>query len=264
MTRTKQPWKELSPLSEQRVDSMIERVRSAGRALGDRDVSKLATAAYSSLMEETNWQLRQILTQIHTEVDLGLDEGEGLSRERAERVLQAVDRATTVVDACLDRNEITKRFIRLTPEPFDLGQAMRSYLEHNGFLEEGETVRFPVEPAPIEGDRIRLVNALGYLFDRFYQVAEPGETVVGDLRWEEDEIRGFVGLDPSHLSADVLIEDLSKPLVVEDLRFDVPLARAIVERHGGLVFVDQRGETATGFGFTLPALDPGIRREETP
>ncbi len=248
----------LSEVSNERVTEIIEGIRSAGRELGEWDLMKLSSAAYSNLMEQTNWELRQILTQIQNEVELGLHEGsdaEGLTRERAESVLGSVERATNVVDACLDRNEVTKRFIRLTPEPFDLGQAMRSYLEHNGFLAPEQRVRFHAEPAPVEGDRVRLIQALGHLFDRFWTVRRDAERVVGELGWRGEQIEGFVGLEPSHVSTDVLIDELSRPLVVEDLRFDIPMARAIVERHRGLVFVDEPTEDTVGFAFTLPALE---------
>lgn len=37
--------------------------------------------------------------------------------------------------------------------------------------------------------------------------------------------------------------------------FDLPLARAIIEQHRGVVYVHETDAGAVGFGFTLPALD---------
>lgn len=254
----------LSPLSDERIQSIIERVRSAGRELGEHDLMKLSSAAYSNLMEETNWQLRQILTQLQNEIELGLREDAtrpGLTEARARKVLEGIHRATRVLDAGLDRNEVTKRFIRLTPEPFDLGQAWRLYLDKNGYLQEGQPVRFPTDPAPVEGDRVRLIQAIAQLFDRFYNDRQEGETVVGSLEWSGGQVEGFVGLSNAHLTTDVLIDELSRPLVVADLRFDLPLARAIFERHGGLVYVQEPEPGTVGFAFMVPAIDSGWDRE---
>jgi light-regulated signal transduction histidine kinase (bacteriophytochrome) len=52
------------------------------------------------------------------------------------------------------------------------------------------------------------------------------------------------------------MEEMHAPMNIEDVGIEVAYIRAVLERHGGSLFVATAGETSAGFGFTLPLGGP--------
>lgn len=235
-----------------------ERAELIARQVSDRwhdpeDPGGLANAVYSAFVEEANLELRQILAQVGGQLELAIRRMDRTktppTMERLLGLKQSVDRASSIMETFLDRSSATKHTIRLHLEPFDLAEALEDFLVMQGM--QGK-VRYQGDPAMIHGDRAKLVDTLGHLISRFYFASREHETVTISIMCQESLIEGFVGLSPSHFEPEVLMEEIRHPLAVEDVGIDIAYTRAVLERHGGSLFVATGGEAATGFGFTLP------------
>lgn len=216
----------------------------------------MVDTAYVAVLEEAGWELRQVLTQLRGRLELAQMKGQTgqptLSVEEIGRMLEGIERASTILDVSLDRNETAKQLIPIQDEAFDLTEKLRDWLAREALDDE---IELPMEPAPVRGDPVKLPKAVGSMVEFFASEAQPGERVVGEVKWEGDKIRGFVGLSPSHMEVAKLMEQVASPLPVGALQFNLALVRAIIERHGGVLRVATWGEDAVGFGFELDALD---------
>lgn len=251
------------------TDNILERYRERTRRLvgdlleekgrkGETDASRLVDMAYAAVLEETGWELRQILTHLRTRLELAHHRGEQdqptLDLEEIEGLLGSIDRASALLEVSLDRDETAKQLIPMDAEAFDLAEALDKWMHKEGLLPHDD-LSFHIEPAPVHGDRVKLAKAIGTMAQRFLADLPPGAEVVGEVGWEDDVVRGFVGQRGGEVSPETLMNELSSPLPVGELRFDLALVRAIIERHKGTIQVHQLDDDTIGFAFELPALD---------
>lgn len=256
-TATSEPWEGLegvlSPFHDERSDRIVERVRQVAED-EDADLEALTRAAYEGLADAANEELRQIVTRLRHALQLGLmqagEDEAPISRETAGDMLEALDHAGELLDAHLTREEIAKRFLDLSEDPFQISEAVRESLRDRDLLEEVEA---DLDPAPIHGDRDRLSGAIAELVEYFSAVAGADEILV-EMSWEDDRLETFVGTRPPCVSLEELLDRMSQPPILQDAALDLPLARAIIEFHGGTVVTDAPDPDTAGFRFALPAL----------
>lgn len=256
-TATSEPWAELegvlSPFHDARSDRILERVQQVYED-EDADLETLTTAAYEGLADAANEELRQIVTRLRHALQLGLmqtgeDEGP-ITRDTAGDMLEALEHAGELLDAHLTREEIAKRFLDLSEDPFQISKAVRESLEDRDLLEE---VEMDLDPAPIRGDRERLSGAIAELVEYLARASGEG-TVLLEMSWEDDELEAFVGTRPPRIPLEELLDQMSRPPILQEADLDLPLARAILEFHGGTLVIDAPDPDTAGFRFTLPAL----------
>lgn len=243
-----------TPLSNA-AEQVVQRLASDWDHTHD-DLGRLLDTACVALAEEANHEIRQVLAQLGTELELLRSklEGDASSLERLDRMLDGIDRASHVVGTYINRSEVAKLLIRIIPEPVDLADLLRGCLDRAGASAgQAETT---LEPATIQGDRVKLATALGYLVDRFHRDAGPDQHLVVQLGANGDGVEGLIGLAPSQHAGDALIDELEAPLDIEAMNVDLPYARAVIERHGGTLYVDRFDPDGLGFGFRLPQKPP--------
>lgn len=236
-----------------RAEAVVQRVTD-NWTHDEGDVKALTDAVYHALVEEANLELRQILAHMGGQLELAQgrqSRGQpALSDEKLSGLLDAVTRASSIMDVFLDRSSAAKLIIRLDPESFDLGEAVHGFLATHNIKER---LQLSIDKAPIVADRAKLMDALGHLITRFYFAARTHEDVLLSLVNKSDgHVEGFIGLAPSHLRPEQLMEEMQTPLNVEDVGIEIAYIRAIIERHGGSFFVATAGEASAGFGFSLP------------
>lgn len=231
------------------------------------DVAGLVDQVQIALTGEANHELRQVLFQLGAQVELWLvkaKSGAGkLEPATAEKMLAAVGRAAAIVDAFLDRAEAAKLVLRLEPASFDIGGALRDLLRWNGFLDVKPPAEVHIETCAIEADRDRLMDVLAHLAARFHFARRPGERLHVSLMSQGDHVEGFIGMAGSRIPAEELLAEFDKPLRIDEMAIDIPYTRAVIERHGGTLYVAATPEGASGFGFTLPTrfhpvFSPGV------
>lgn len=238
---------------------MAHQIRQAWERSPHQDLKSLVDDVQSAFSEEANHELRQVLFQLSAQLELTLVKGKAGTAELSEaqilRMLTAVGRATSIVEAYLDRGEAAKMVIDLHRETFDLGTALQELLRWNGFLETGH-LEAHIEPVAVEGDRDHLLDVLGHMATRFHLARRDPERVRITLTDQDDHIEGFFGLSGSRITAQDLMAEFDKPLEMEDMEIDMPYTRAVLERHGGALYVAAGADNASGFGFTLPKHAP--------
>lgn len=240
---------------QQRAQALAQKVTQDWQAAHADDVRGLTDAVYRALVDEANLELRQVLAQISGQLELAqmraAKEQPAMTPQRIDDLLGAVDRASSLMEVFLDRSSAAKMVIQLDAEAFDLADAFRSHVAERGISEK---LDLNVHTSEIVADRAKLMDALGHLITRSYFSARPHERVMLQCAQVEDRVEGFIGLSPSHVGPEQLMEEMHIPLAIEDMGIDVSYARAIVERHGGVLFVATAGENAVGFGFHLPLM----------
>lgn len=238
---------------QEKAESLVHRVAQQWRADDAQDVKALTDAVRQALVEEANLELRQIFAQMGGALELAAARqrrGEPvLSDQKTRSLLEAVERASAILEIYLDPASAARLTIQIAPEPIDLGEAMRDFLRLHGLEGKVDAVLASVV---VNADGAKLMDAVGHLVTRFYFSARRHERVVVTLAEHDGRVEGFVGLTPSHLPVEQLMEEIRVPLNVEDVGIEVAYIRAMLERHGGTLFVATGGDASTGFGFTLP------------
>jgi light-regulated signal transduction histidine kinase (bacteriophytochrome) len=242
-----------------RAEEVVSRVTTNWTDEGD--VKALTDAVHHALVQEANLELRQIFAHMGGQLELAKARVErgaaAFAPEKLDALIDAVARANAIMDVYLDRSAAAKLVIRIEPEPFDLGEALHDLLRAHGIADK---VQVRMDEAVVEGDRQKLLDALGHLVTRFYFAARTHEAVVISLTDRGDgQLEGFIGLTPSHLRPEQLMEEMHLPMNVEDVGIEVAYIRAVLERHGGSLFVATAGEASAGFGFTLPLPKNEVR-----
>lgn len=218
-------------------------------------LDELLDRVCSSLAQEANHELRQILTLLSTELELAQHRSDGdevvLDADTVDRIQDALHRGTKIVGRYLARNEAAKLMIRLEREPVDVAEIAQTILLREDVDPEAAPVEIELASAPVRADREKLDTALGYLASRFWRARQPGGRFRFEVDATDDEVDGFVGIDPAPMSRGELVEKLEASLDIDALGIDIPYVRAVLERHGGSLYVDRR-EGNLGYGFELP------------
>lgn len=242
-----------------KAEEVVERVARQWRhESATDDVKALTDAVYYALVEEANLELRQILAQMGGQLEMALARAErgqaALTAEKMTSLLEGVNRASALMEVFLDRSSAAKLTIRLDVQDFDLAETFGEYLRAQNLTDK---IHAQLAPCIIRADQAKIMDALGHLVTRFYFAARSHEEVVVSLAAKDGHVEGFIGLAPSHLRPEQLMEEMHMPLNVEDVGIEVAYIRAILERHGGTFFVATAGEASAGFGFTVPLLAGG-------
>lgn len=237
----------------QRAQALAEKITAQWQHVHADDVRGLTDAVHRALVDEANLELRQILAQLSGQFELAAARASrgqpAMSAERIHSLAGAVERASMLMDVYLDRSAAAQMIIRIDASEFDLAEAFERYVGAHG-LAQG--VELAVLPSPIVADKAKLIDALGHLVTRFYFSAGHHEKVLVQCQVVGDQVEGFIGLSPSSLAPEQLMEEMRLPLAIEDVGIDISYARAILERHGGVLFVATAGDHSAGFGFHLP------------
>ena len=237
----------------EKAETLVHKVAQQWHAEDAHDVKALTDAVRNALVEEANLELRQIFAQMGGTLEMARARqrrGEPpMAAQKMEALLEGVERASAILEIYLDPSAAARFTIRLDPETFDLSAALADHLRLNGIERH---VQATLEPAKVHGDHVKLMDAIGHLVTRFYFAARGHEKPVLAVHVKDGRVEGFVGLTPSHLPVAQLMEEMRAPVDVEDVGIDVAYIRAVVERHGGTLFVATGGDASTGFGFTLP------------
>lgn len=252
------PWERfesvLAPLPDERAERVREQIEAAHEA--DARLETVTSTAYEVLAEATNHELRQIVTQLLHALQLGLrrtdTDERPITRSRAYEMIEALQEAGELLDAHRSREDLAKAFLDLSDAPFHVADAVRERLRERDLL---DAVATDLDPAPARGDREHLSGAIVELVAYLEERSEDGGVAL-ELSWQEDELEGIAATGASGVRAATLVDDLGNAPVLSGDGPDLPLARAVLEVHGGRVQVHRPSPGTVGFRFRLPALPP--------
>ena len=235
--------------------------RRTEQALRDADRRKdefLATLAH---------ELRNPLAPLRTALDILqlTDDAETASRLHAIMARQ-VDQLTRLVEDLMEVSRITRGNVQLRTADIDLRDVVRAAIETSRPLldERGQVLRvdLPASPLPVEGDAMRLAQALVNLLNNAARYGRAGGHVW--LRgWRDgDRVALSVRDDGIGIAADKL-QSIFQPFTQLEretreaqggLGIGLSLVRSLVERHGGEVSARSAGAgQGSEFVLQLPA-----------
>lgn len=238
----------------QQARAAEQAARERARELAEADRLKdqfLATLAH---------ELRNPLAAISNALQvLHATEAAGPLRDRALAVLdRQVRQQARLVDDLLDVSRVSCGRVELRRERLDLGQLVEETLEdHGGLLEAaGLSVRLELPAAPvwIEGDRVRLAQALDNLLSNAAKFSEPGGEVTLSVTTAQDPRRqpsaivkvrdtgiGISAEALPHVFDTFTQADRSLDRSRGGLGLGLALVRGLIELHGGSVTAHSDG-----------------------
>jgi PAS domain S-box-containing protein len=188
-----------------------------------------------------------------------------------------VRQMSRLIDGLVDLSSIPEDRLVLYRQPVELTELVRSALEMAQSDVEDKsqrvTVEVPGETIWLDADPVRLSQALANLLDNAVRFTRPGGRIELTARREDGNVTLTVTDEGKGIPPDVL-EHIFEPFTqVEEapggvrpsrLGIGLPLAKEIVERHGGEVEVESAGEgRGSRFTIRLPIAEEVIRPAAT-
>ncbi|MFH1928463.1 MAG: GAF domain-containing sensor histidine kinase [Chloroflexota bacterium] len=183
-------------------------------------------------------------------------------REFLEIIDEECDVLQDLIHDLLESSIIDAGLLRLDPQPVRLPSLVRSMIEDTSHRAQGIRflIDFPESFPILDADPDRIVQVFRNLLDNALKYSPQGGLVVvrGELRESEVVISVAdqgIGIAPEHLNR--LFEKffrvksgLGRHVVGSGL--GLPIARNIVESHGGLIWAESQVGRGSTFYFTLP------------
>lgn len=238
----------------------------AEQALRERNQAlEEADAVKAGFLANMSYEFRTPLTSIGGFAELIQSGAAGpvndQLKEYVDAILQSVSRLTDQVENVLDLSQgeagllpLTKAKVELLPFVQDIVEQRASTIEEAGLTLD---LRGDDEVA-IEADRRQLARAIGHLIDNALAATPKGGKILVDLSQSRGKTRIVVsdngpGMGPQELAR--LQEGLkvnAQGKVERRQGLGIPLARQLVEAHGGKLQLESRKGMGTTAMITLP------------
>ncbi len=257
----------LSRQTMEAISSLVAIAMEHARAveqLGQTEAARQGEQLRTALLDAVTHALRTPLTSIKASVTNLLSNqalGEAQRQELLTIINEESDRLNRLVGeagemARLDAGEVE---LKLTAHPID--DVIAAALQHCKTSLGGRPVRVEIAPGlpPVRVDVDRAREVLTQLIDNANQYSAPGEPVTITAEANGDSVmtsvadRGAGIDDPEQaLIFEKFYRGKDQRYSVEGTGMGLPIAKAIVEAHGGTIgLTSQRGHGSV-FSFTLP------------
>jgi signal transduction histidine kinase len=231
------------------------------------EANRLKAELLSTLAHE----MRTPLTSIKGYSTALLMEEATFSPETQQEFLQIIDQECDILQSIihdlLESSTIDAGLLRLEPEPVILPRLVKELIDDMAHRAQGYrfVVDFPKPFPVVDADPRRIAQVLHNLLDNAVKYSTGGSLVVVQGQVHTDEVvisvadQG-VGIAPEHLNH--LFEKffriksgLGHQVVGSGL--GLPIARTIVENHGGRIWAESQVGRGSTFYFTLPLSETG-------
>jgi len=225
-------------------------------------------------------ELRTPMTSISGYVNLLLSESAGIIGEMQRKFLQRVaaniSRLAVMIDDLVRVTELDTGQFRLTPESIDMVSLIEDAITNatNQFREKGLTVDLVLDDQipPLPADRDAITQIIGQLLTNAYLVSPPETEIIVTAQRQHisltrDEVQQDVdsfffsiedrggGIQPEDIPR-VFVRKYKaeNPLIdgLGDTGVGLSIAKALVEEHGGELWVDSKPGIGSVFSFALP------------
>jgi PAS domain S-box-containing protein len=187
-------------------------------------------------------------------------------REVLDIAARNVERMVRLVNDILDIQRLTTGRLRMKPAPCDAAGVLDEAVETMRPLAEEAGVRLRVcgESLPLRADATRIVQVLTNLIDNALSFSPAAGTVTLGVERREDEAVFRVSDEgpgvPAH-QREMIFErfkqaDATPTREKEGTGLGLAICRAIVEQHGGRIWVDEGATPGATFRFSLPLAAP--------
>jgi len=239
-----------------------------GAAVTLSDVTMLRTLEkhHEQMIRLVSHDLRNPLTSVHLNAQLlqkALTE-RGLEKEQrfASVVIAAARRLDAMIEELVDSSRVRSGQLRLELRPVAIERLLPEILARNARTLDTTRVRLalPEGPILIAADVVRLERALTCVLLVAFQNCADGAEVTLRVALADDEVR-FAAVVPglTHASAGPPSPPRSQ---LDQLGADhgygmgLFVARMLVERHGGRLWVESTPDRRATFHFALPVAGP--------
>lgn len=215
-------------------------------------------------------ELRNPLAPIRNSLEiLELAEGDPELHRRARQIMhRQLVHLTRLVDDLLDVSRISRGKIQLRTERLDFVGLVRETVEdhRSTITEAGLRLELDVPPGPVwlDGDRVRLAQALGNLLENACKFSDRGGRVTVSLHTEgEEAVLGVADDGVGIVAGDLLhvFEPFGQSLSARDrgrtgLGLGLAVVKSLVELHGGTAEVSSAGPgRGTELTLRVPLLE---------
>ena len=225
-------------------------------------------------------ELRNPLAPIRNAAAVLAGVGPG-DREVFDRTTAMIERQVAhlarLTDDLLDVSRVALGKVRLEKERLELGVVVREAIEdYRPYLESVSGVRLetdlPETPVWVDGDRVRISQAIGNLLHNAGKFTDAGDAVEVLLAVEGDSVRITVRDSGVGMSGE-LIDRLFEPFSQDDdqarnpggLGLGLALVRGLAELHGGSATASSAGpRRGSEFTLRLPTADAPAESENRP
>jgi PAS domain S-box-containing protein len=242
----------------------------AGAVVAFQDISRLREVdrMKSEFVSIVSHELRTPLTSIRGSVQLVLDDPNAVADPEHKQLLQIAlnncERLVRIINDILDVAKIESGNITLHRKPVNVADIVRQSIQ----VVEGPAraaqvaidARLPARLRPVMVDPDRIVQALVNLLSNAVKFAPQGSTISITAAGTENTITLAVsdqgeGIAPENLHR--LFQkfqqvDSSSSRRKGGTGLGLAITKALVEQHGGRIFVDSEVTKGTRFSFTLP------------
>lgn len=243
----------------------------AGAVVAFQDISRLREVdrMKDEFVSIVSHELRTPLTSIRGAVQLVLDDEGSVPGEEHRQLLQIAlnncERLVRIINDILDVAKIESGNITLERKAVNVGDIVRQAIQ----VVEGPAktaqvaleVKVPAKLRPVMVDPDRIVQALINLLSNAVKFAPQGSTVSVTAMGSDNMVTLSVvdqgdGIAPENLNR--LFKkfqqvDSSSSRRKGGTGLGLAITKALVEQHGGRIFVDSELKKGTRFSFTLPA-----------
>jgi len=243
----------------------------AGAVVAFQDISRLREVdrMKDEFVSIVSHELRTPLTSIRGSVQLVLDEPDSVPDAEHRQLLQIAlnncERLVRIINDILDVAKIESGNITLHRKPVNVADIVRQSIQ----VVEGPArtaqvsldARLPARLRPVMVDPDRIVQALVNLLSNAVKFAPQGSTVTVTAAGSDNMITLAVsdqgeGIAPENLNR--LFKkfqqvDSSSSRRKGGTGLGLAITKALVEQHGGRIYVDSEVAKGTRFSFTLPA-----------
>ncbi|MDP2319306.1 MAG: response regulator [Acidobacteriota bacterium] len=243
----------------------------AGAIVAFQDISRLREVdrLKDEFVSIVSHELRTPLTSIRGSVQLVLDEPNSVPDPEHQQLLQIAlnncERLVRIINDMLDVAKIESGNIPLNLKPVNVADIVRQSIQ----VVEGPArlahvtldARLPARLRPVMVDPDRMVQALVNLLSNAVKFAPQGSTVTITATGSDTTVTLSVadqgeGIAPENLHRlfrKFQQVDSSSSRRKGGTGLGLAITKALVEQHGGRIFVDSEINKGTRFSFTLPA-----------
>ncbi len=223
-------------------------------------------------------ELRTPMTSIVGYTDLLLGESVGILGEMQRKFLQRVkaniERLSSLINDLIEITALDTGRIELVPEPVDLINVIEEAIMGLSarFREQDLSVRLDMalELPPIRADRDALYQIMLHLLSNACQCSRSGTEIVvtGHLEEAERGLPQYLHVSVRDTGGGIAPEDrprvfqrfyrADKPLIpgLGETGVGMAIAKALVEAHGGRIWVESEMGVGSTFHFILPVTGP--------
>jgi PAS domain S-box-containing protein len=242
----------------------------AGAVVTFQDIAKLREVdrLKDEFVSIVSHELRTPLTSIRGSVQLVLDEENSVPDPEHQQLLQIAlnncERLVRIVNDMLDIAKIESGNITLHRKPVNVADIVRQSIQ----VVEGPArlakvtldAKLPARLRPVMVDPDRMVQALVNLLSNAVKFAPQGSTVsIGAAATEtsitltvSDQGEGIAPENLNRLFKKFQQVDSSSSRRKGGTGLGLAITKALVEQHGGRIFVDSEVDKGTRFSFTMP------------